>query len=183
MILPLEKIAEVVPQSGTILDVGCGYGLLDLYLATNYPERQVIGSELNGKRVSIAKKISENITNLKFYEKNLLDRNEIKQVDCVILIDLLHHVTYEQQNDLLQSVSSILPVGGKLIIKDMNDHPIFKYYWNLWHDKLMTGFDKLYFIGSKNLINKLESHGFSVKSAENLSHPLYAHYLLVCEKI
>lgn len=54
LILPLEEIAKFVPTSGNILDVGCGYGLLDIYLARTAPNRNVIGSELNSKRVRIA---------------------------------------------------------------------------------------------------------------------------------
>lgn len=185
MILPLEEIAKFIPTSGNIVDVGCGYGLLDIYLAKTSPSRYVIGSELNGKRVRIAQKISQNIPNVKFFEKNLLAESDVanvEKIDCIILMDLLHHVTYEQQDELIKTIHHILPPGGKLVIKDMDDRPAFKYYWNLVHDKLMTKFDKLHFIGCNNLINKIEQMGFYVKLSAKFNHPLYAHYLLICEK-
>jgi cyclopropane fatty-acyl-phospholipid synthase-like methyltransferase len=183
--LPLEEIAKFVPTSGNILDVGCGYGLLDIYLARTAPNRNVIGSELNSKRVRIAQIISQDIPNVKFFEKNLLAESDvvnIDQVDCIILMDLLHHVTYQQQDELIKTIHNILPQGGKLLIKDMDDRPVFKYYWNLVHDKLMTKFDKLHFVGSNNLIKRIEKMGFAVQSSSKFKHPLYAHYLLVCEK-
>lgn len=185
LILPLEEIAKFVPTSGNIVDVGCGYGLLDMYLAKTGQNRNVIGSELNGKRVRIAQTISQNIPNVKFFEKNLLAESDVANVDkidCIILMDLLHHVTYEQQDELIKTIHNILPQGGKLVIKDMDDRPAFKYYWNLVHDKLMTKFDKLHFIGANNLTKKIEQMGFTVQLSTKFNHPLYAHYLLVCEK-
>ena len=77
-IMPLEEIAAVVPTTSTILDVGCGYGLLDIYLAETSPNRTVIGSELNSKRVRIAQKISQDLENVKFFEENLLHPNRFR---------------------------------------------------------------------------------------------------------
>lgn len=181
-ILPLEEIAAVVPMTGTILDVGCGYGLLDIYLAESSPTRTVIGSELNRKRVSIAQKVSLDLANVKFYEENLLRPDRVLGVDCILLIDLLHHIRFGQQSELLAKIYDLLPVGGTLIIKDLNNRPAFKYYWNLVHDKLMTGFDRLYFSSITKQQEKLESLGFEITDYRLLNHPLYAHYLMVARK-
>lgn len=181
LILPLEEIAKYIPKKGAILDVGCGYGVLDIYLAKTSSNRRVIGSELNHKRVRIASRTAKNIDNVSFFEQDLLQNRQIEQVDCVILVDLLHHVSYSQQRQLLQSVSSILKPGGRLIVKDLDTKPKFKFYWNLVHDKLVTGFDRLYFQSSQTLARTLEEEGFSV-SHKNISNLFYAHHLFVCEK-
>jgi 2-polyprenyl-3-methyl-5-hydroxy-6-metoxy-1,4-benzoquinol methylase len=182
LILPITKIAKYVPEVCTVLDVGCGYGLLDFWLAKTSPKRNVIGSELQENRVKIASLISEKYDNVRFFQKNLLEGDNQDNIDCILMIDFLHHVSYSDQNQVLERVANMLPKDGRLIVKDMDTLPRFKYYWNLVHDKLITGFDPLYFIGSQDLKNKIESYGFSVTLAKKISHPLYAHYILVCEK-
>lgn len=119
-IMPLEAIAAVVPATSTILDIGCGYGLLDIYLAETSSNRTVIGSELNSKRVRIAKHVSQDLENVKFFEENLLHPDRVQNIDCILLIDFLHHVSYAQQSELLATIYSLLPNGGTLIIKDLD---------------------------------------------------------------
>ncbi|MEQ9357375.1 class I SAM-dependent methyltransferase [Coleofasciculus chthonoplastes] len=181
-ILPIAEIAKYVPEKGKILDVGCGYGILDIYLAKTSPNRQVIGSELNSKRVKIASSVSRTIENVEFFQENLLQGDKPEKFDGVVLIDLLHHITSIQQQQLLQAVANILKKDGQLIIKDMDTKPAFKFYWNLVHDKLMTGFERLNFIGHQELIVKLEEQGFNVSFKKKINHPLYAHYLLIAIK-
>jgi cyclopropane fatty-acyl-phospholipid synthase-like methyltransferase len=182
-IMPLEEIAAVVPTTSTILDVGCGYGLLDIYLAETSPNRTVIGSELNSKRVRIAQKISQDLENVKFFEENLLHPDRVQNIDCILLIDLLHHVSYEQQSELLATIYSLLPNGGTLIIKDLDNRPAFKYYWNLIHDKLVTGFDRLYFSSALKQRKNIEFLGFKITDYSQINHPFYAHYLMVARKM
>lgn len=180
-ILPIAKIADYVPKEGTIMDVGCGYGLIDMYLAKTSKKRRVLASELNSKRVEIASAVAADIENVKFVAEDLITNKPNEPIDCILLVDLLHHVDYQSQQGLINSIKQILKEGGKLVIKDMDVKPKFKYYWNLVHDKIMTKGDPLFFIGCKELASSLESQGFFV-SRYYLKHPLYAHYLLVCEK-
>ncbi|WP_198016694.1 class I SAM-dependent methyltransferase [Rubidibacter lacunae] len=181
-ILPLLDIAEAVPQFGKVLDVGCGYGLLDIYLAKTSSQRYVIGSELNSKRVRVAKQAACGIENVEFVQEDLLRGQHVGDINCAILVDLLHHISYERQQALIAAIWEALAVGGTLIVKDMDDRPAFKYYINLVHDKLMTGFDKLSFISAGKLRANLAARGFVVHSCRTLPHPFYAHYLLTCKK-
>lgn len=181
-IMPLEEIVAVVPTASTILDIGCGYGLLDIYLAEIDSTRIVIGSELNSKRIRIAQRISQDLKNINFLEENLLHPDRIQNIDCILLIDLLHHISYAQQSELLATIYRLLPTEGTLIIKDLDNRPPFKYYWNLIHDKLITGFDQLYFSSALNQRKNIEFLGFEVTEYRPINHPLYAHYIMVACK-
>lgn len=181
LVLPLADIEEAVPETGIVLDVGCGYGLLDLYLAQTSSRRTIVGSELNEKRVKVAARLAQKYDNVRFLGRDLLNSDSVQDFSCILLIDLLHHIPYHRQKELLKSIAAQLKSGSRLVIKDLDRKPAFKYYWNLVHDKLVTGFDRLYFFSSQDLLQMLEEVGFVV-SHRPLKHPFYAHHLFICEK-
>ena len=183
LILPLQKIAQKVPKNGMILDVGCGYGLLDIYLAQTSQFRNIVGSELNEKRVEFASVAATklDLSNVSFVSQDLVQSDHHNQFDCIILVDLLHHISLVKQQRLISAAYLLLKKGGKLIIKDLDNQPAFKFYWNLIHDKLMTSFDKLYFRNSQELAKEIEQQGFIVEH-QNISNFFYAHHIFVCEK-
>ena len=179
ILIPFKKIEKYVPE-GTVLDVGCGYGLFSIYLALS-SKRDVIGSDLDKDRISIAKKASKNINlnNIRFYAKDLMD--DMKDLDAIVMIDVLHHLSYKKQEILLKKAIRSLRKGGKIIIKDLETKKGFRYYWNYIHDKIMTMFEIQYFISSDNLVGFLKENGFKIKR-KDISNFFYAHYLLICEK-
>lgn len=183
LILPLHKIAQKVPETGNILDVGCGYGLLDIYLAKTSRLRNIIGSELNEKRVKFASVAAAkiNLSNVSFVSRDLVQSENEHKFDCIIMVDLLHHISLVKQKQLLNSAYFLLKKGGKLIIKDLDNRPAFKFYWNLIHDKLMTGFDQLYFRNSQEIAVDIEQQGFTLEH-QDISNFFYAHHIFICEK-
>lgn len=178
--LPITDIEAYVPKRANVLDIGCGYGLLDIYLATTSEQRKVVGLDANAQRIRTARVTSQDISNIEFLAADLLSTDLPKDIDCILLIDLLHHTTYIQQEGLIDSVATLLEQGGKFIIKEIERDFGFKYYWNLFHDKVMTFFDELYYLDEEDLTRTLEDKGFSV-STVRLRHPFYGHYLMICE--
>ncbi len=59
-----EITSESVPIGAFILDAGCGSGIVSRFLATSYPEAQIIGYDLSEDRVSQATTVSQQYPNL-----------------------------------------------------------------------------------------------------------------------
>ena len=69
----------------SILDVGCGYGLIGLCLASAYPELKVDMVDINLKAISLAlsnKKINK-INNANIFESNIY-QNVNSKYDCIV---------------------------------------------------------------------------------------------------
>ena len=63
---PFADINSILPQKGTIIDLGCGDGLVAYYLADHDPKRQVIGIDLNANKINQARSLKPRLKNLQF---------------------------------------------------------------------------------------------------------------------
>lgn len=179
-ILPIEKIDNVVPKSGKVIDYGSGFGTMSCYLALSSRARDVIGIEYDVYRLKKAKRMAKNVPNLKFVLSDI-SKIEIARADVYLLIDVLHHMPYEKQLSLLQSIINKIKKGNLIVIKEIGKKPLLKYFWNYLHDKIMTLNDRLYFRGQKWLEDYLSKKGFKIKTikCENFFYP---HFIIVAKK-
>jgi len=114
LIIPFETIEEYVPRNGTIVDLGCGFGIFANFLATQSLERKVIGIDLNKKRIQLAKEIFCNVPNLDFVCSNITD-TKIPKTNTITAVDVLHHIpSLELQTNLLRECYSVLSEGGEI---------------------------------------------------------------------
>ncbi len=156
---PYEQIKSFVPENGTIVDIGCGYGILAnlLYLKNN--KRKIIGIDSSIKRIEIAKKSNSNI---KFVLTEVGDFKE-KNFGVVIMTDFLHHITYEAQDRLLREIYKRIRRNGLLIIQEIADNPRWKYLIGLMSDYILNLGQKIYYRKSDDVVNLLSTIGFNVK--------------------
>jgi len=181
LILPISEIESILPKTGYILDVGCGYGLTTIYFALSSSRRRVKGIELESGRIKIAEMAASNIKNVSFMSDNLATKEQ-KKYQTIVLIDLLHHLSTTNKLTVLNQCFKLLTPNGLLVIKDINTNPRFKYLWNYFHDLIMTRFGSLEFYNSSKMITLLVSSGFKVTKHYSIKHLLYPHYLYVCKK-
>jgi len=182
LIIPFDFIEKYVPKKGVIVDVGCGFGIFANYLASKSENRTVIGIDLNEKRILLAKKIYSNIMNLKFFCDDITD-SKIPKADIVTGIDVLHHIpTLELQTKLLKSCFSILSENGKLILKEVDTKPLWKYWWNKIHDYLMTKGEPVLYHDKTTIKNLLEKIGFVLEEIIVIKKYPYAHILFISKK-
>jgi len=186
IVLPVEKIEEYLPSKGRIIDVGCGFGSYDIYFALRSPKRDIIGYELNERRVKEARNASKGIKNIKFEVKNLEEDSSLKDCDAICFFDILHHIPWDSQKKVLNESYKRLKRGGILIIKDIDKKPKWKYYFNFLHDKIMTRNDRLYFSYKEDVLSLVKALNFKVlKGPEYLKvgflNP-YSHYILIVKK-
>jgi len=182
-IIPFELIEKHVPKNGTVVDIGCGFGIFANYLASKSENRTVIGIDLNEKRISLAKKIYGHLPNLNFFCGNITN-TKIPSTNIITAIDVIHHIpTLELQTNLLKTCFSVLSENGKIIIKDVDTKPFWKYWWNYIHDYLMTGGEKVLYHDQNAFENLIKKTGFELEKKVSIDKYPYAHILFIAKKV
>ncbi len=152
-ILPLNLIDQKIPRRGTILDLGCGEGVISRYLAQS-KGRKVVGVDNNSKRLSI-----QQSANLKFIVADI--RTWLfKKADSILISDVLHHLTKSDQNKVLAKIYSALKKHGVLVIKEIDANEFFRSRLSRFWDLLLYPSDEIHYYNSDDLKKNLESIGF-----------------------
>jgi len=125
---PYKDIDRAVPESGLILDLGCGDGIITNYLALKGIKRKLIGVEVDSNRVKDADK---GLGNTEYKKANILNIR-FPKVDTVLMVHLLHHVFSKKgQEKIIKKSVEALAKGGKVIIVEVDYKPRIKY-WVSW---------------------------------------------------
>jgi SAM-dependent methyltransferase len=181
-----QAIERHVPASGQIVDLGCGFGMLTIYLAMLSQERQIRGIDISHRRLQIANFVSAHIHNVAFEYSDLV-KYTFDQCNCILLIDTLHYFPVSVQNRLLDSCYERLSPGGRLLLRDSNKDNRFRHFITKFHETIMTrsGFTKgemLCFRSFVELTSHLETLGFLVDSLPMWDRTPFADTLLICSK-
>ena len=179
----LDEIGQYLPESGPVLDIGCGFGLFSLYYAATGPTRFLRGLDLNGRRIAMARRAAarlglENVT----YEQG--DARDFKgdgAVAAAYMLDIVHHIAPETVRPLLVRLRRCLPVGGLLLVKDVDTHPAPKRWFTWLLDKLMAPAAPVHYWSAEALTAALEETGFRVRRHVMVDILPYPHILYICE--
>jgi len=107
----------VVPRSGFILDLGCGYGLATHWLAQYTDQRTFLGVDYDEEKIRVALRTAPNHGRIKFETGDILEM-DYPACDAVLLLDVLHYWMPDKQQAILEKARRALRPGGKLILRD-----------------------------------------------------------------
>ena len=179
---PLADLNLALPETGTIIDLGCGDGLVAHHLALHGPRRHVIGIDLNPARVNQASAIKPKLKNLQFITQDIT-RARLNQASGCLLSDVLHHLSKPNQLRLISHIAHQLKSGAVCVIKEADKDNLFlSSLTRLW-DWLLYPQDEISYYAAKDLIQRMRQYGFSVQFK-----PLFGFFpgsvnLFVCTKL
>jgi len=179
----LSKLPSFIQKDDRVLDLWCWYGIVSLYIQFLWLNNQVFGLDIDKKRIHNLQNIAQKFafTNLHFQIKDFITQwfDGLQWYDVAILVDFLHHLDCMTQNAFLTYLSHHVPT---LIIKDIDTKPTYKYYWNLFHDKILMQNKILCFQWSPHFKLLLTNLGYTVTYKKIPSIFPYPHFLLVAKK-
>ena len=119
VLTPYSKVARHIPVSGAVLDVGCGHGLLSLYLAEHHPNRQVIGVDHDNCRIQAATRAKGCLVNIEFIKESA-EYLPDGTLSAVILMDVLHYFPAEVQVTILKNARARIAEGGVVLVREVD---------------------------------------------------------------
>lgn len=178
---PFEEIEKYVPKEGKIIDIGCGYGLLANFLVLESSKRDVTGVDLSSRRIKAAQETTDSRKNIRFQLMNVLDL-EFRERDAVVMSDFLHHIDYQSQEEVLIRCYEKLSPGGFLICQEVNNRPLWKYWFAFLIDRILNVGERQFFRPHQEFQGLLQRIGFSVKTRKVDQHLPLSDILFICKK-
>src|SRR3989338_1350798 len=177
---PYPLLEELAPREGTIVDLGCGYGLFANLLAMTSPKRRVIGLDTSKRKLRYA---DRGVTNAEFHYGDAMTARW-DQCQGIALIHLLHHLSsYEDQRRLLRLCYESLDANGSLVVLEVDKRPRWKFCLAQLVDHVAYPLDRFYFRDRAAFEGLLQSVGFrNIRFIPGHQGVPLSHMVLVAQK-
>jgi 2-polyprenyl-6-hydroxyphenyl methylase/3-demethylubiquinone-9 3-methyltransferase len=164
------RLLKYLPAHGRVLDVGCGVGSLDYEIGRTCMIK-VLGIDVNPTSIDFARRYHSR-PNVEFAAVEL-DAVE-GLFDCVLFVDVFHHVPPAEHKSLLDTCVRLLAPGGYVLIKDIERR---RGHVSRWMDRYLSGCDDVYMYNCDELRERV-SAVLPVLSSEVRFKPPFPHYYL-----
>lgn len=113
----LGKIARLITEESTVLDIGCGVGALGQYLSI-FKHCHCFGVESNPKAAALARPFYERLIVADIEKDNLVELVGQTHYDWIVLADVLEHL--HDPGTTLSACKDLLNERGKMLISVPN---------------------------------------------------------------
>lgn len=165
---PLKYFKQILPSSGTILDFGCGEGMLTNLLAELLPGAEFHGIDLDSTKIKQAKVVAGSDTH---FVNDDIKNCKFAGASAVIFNDVLHHHSNEDQLDLLKLACTTIDRDGLVVLKEVDLGDKLDVAWTTFWDKKLYPKDKLNFRRVSDWQKVLKQVGLRVVDIHKVKHP------------
>lgn len=123
----MAAVLARVPRQGRLLEVGCGHGLFANAAALGNPGLRVLGVDPAAEKIRWAGATVGTRTNIAFRCCRIEDVQE-GDFDAVAILDVLYLVPRMLWRRFLEACLERLRPGGKLLLKEVDTRPRWKFY-------------------------------------------------------
>lgn len=187
---PFEGLEAYVPQSGRVLEIGCGHGLFTTFLALSSANRSVVGIDIDEQKISLAKEMAtrlrpgEATVSFDFRPSGELP-DAVEGWDAIVFADVLYLLQPADRARLLEQCAAALAPGGVLIVKEVDTEPKLKARIAQFQEFLSTRVlritrgDAMSFPSAKELASEMSAAGLATSSARLDKGYFHPHCVVV----
>lgn len=191
----------LIPAQSRVLDIGCGQGLLAALLCDLKPNSRVLqewpenwspaptnvqlrGIELMPEDVHRAQSALGHLKPNAEFVLGDMRTTDFGHADVAVILDVLHYVDIDAQNDILRRVRLALGAEGRLLLRVGNAAAGLSFYFSLWVDSFVAMFRRqqwvrLYCRTLPQWLKDLTELGFKVETFPMYQGTSFANVLLV----
>ena len=180
----LDEIGQYLPAEGTVLDIGCGFGLFSLYYAQVFPRTSFRGLDVDPRRVGLAREAARRLglANVAYAVGDARDYRADGRHQGAYMLDIVHHIPAETVEPLFRELWKTLAPGSRLVVKDVDARPAYKRWFTHALDLLVSPRGVIHYWPAEDLQALLERVGFRVYRHLMVDVLPYPHVLYVCHR-
>jgi 2-polyprenyl-3-methyl-5-hydroxy-6-metoxy-1,4-benzoquinol methylase len=188
---PLHDVERAVPGHGRVLEIGCGHGLLSLYLALSAPGRRVLGVDIDRDKIERARAAAGHLrpdeAHVSFVAIEPGDLPE-GPFDAVVVCDVLYLLDTAARAALIDAAVDHLGTDGVLVLKETARTPRWKGLLATVQERLATGVlritegDVVDFAEPSSFVDQLAGRGLRVGQHRIDRGYLHPHVLITARR-
>ena len=124
---PMAAVVARTPDAGRLLEVGCGHGLFANAAAVAHAGLDVLGVDRDAQKIRWAEATVDGRPRIRFRCQDLGEVAE-RDFDAVAVLDVLYLVPRAEWPTFLRGLYERLRKGGRLLLKDVEPRPRWKFY-------------------------------------------------------
>jgi SAM-dependent methyltransferase len=109
----LRKWAPAAPRR--ILEIGCGLGAMSWRMAQQWPDAEVIGSDISPRSVDYASRLFQ-LPNLRYASGRIEELDLQPGFDLIVLVDVYEHIAHDDRPAFNESLEPLLSARGRIVM-------------------------------------------------------------------
>ncbi len=177
---------------GDVLDIGTGRGqlpilLLELGRATSAHGLDWDETKIDAARRAAATRPDGRAPVPATFAREDARRFEATPSDTVLLIDLLHYFTIEEQDAILRNAADHVKPGGRLLVREADTERGWRSFATLLEEKLFTAVrfnrgERVRFRPARDIASSLEARGFRCEIVPAWGSTPFSNVLIVARR-
>lgn len=127
---PFAAVEAALPDSGRVLEIGCGHGLFVAFAALSSTARTVHGVDIDVDKIRIGSAALAPLGERASLGVGRSGHVPAGPWDAIVILDVLYLLPAVEQRELLRECVRALAPGGVLLVKEMAEDPAWKARWN-----------------------------------------------------